>query len=70
MAKRLSHALSAPRPGCNPSPVALPEWKAAVSVWTALPLYSCRRFKVCKQLLELQTRLGSEASLIAQEGAR
>jgi hypothetical protein len=67
---RATHALSAPRSGCNPAPVALHEWKAAVSVWVALPLYSCRRFKVCKRLLELQTRLGSEASLIAQEAAR
>jgi hypothetical protein len=66
---RATHALSAPQVGCNPAPVALPEWKAAVSVWTALPLYSCRRFKVCKHLLELQTRLGSEAALIAQEAA-
>jgi hypothetical protein len=67
---KASHCLSTPRPGCNPAPVALPEWKAAVSVWTTLPPYSARDFKVCKHLLELQTRLGAEASLIAQEVAR
>jgi hypothetical protein len=67
---KASLAISSPRSGCNPAPVALHEWKAAVSVWAALPLYSCRRFKVCKHLLELQTRLGSEASLLAQEAAR
>jgi hypothetical protein len=58
-----------PRSGCNPATVALPEWKAAVSVWAGLPPYSTKDFKVCKHLLELQTRLGSEASLLAQEAA-
>jgi hypothetical protein len=66
---KASLALSAPRPGCNPAPVALPEWKAAVFVWTTLPPCSTKDFKVCKHLLELQTRLGAEASLIAQEVA-
>jgi hypothetical protein len=66
---KASHALSAPRPGCNPAPVALHEWKAALSVWAALPPYSTKGWKACKQLLELQTRLGSETSLIAQEAA-
>jgi hypothetical protein len=64
---KASHALSAPRPGRNSPPITLHEWRSAVSVWAALPPYSCRRFKVCKHLLELQTRLGSEASLFAQE---
>jgi hypothetical protein len=67
---KATHALSAPRSGCNPALVALPEWKAAVSVWTTLPPCSAKDFKVCKHLLELQTRLGSEAFLIAQEAAR
>jgi hypothetical protein len=66
---KASLALSAPRSGCNPTPVALPEWKAAVSVWTALPPYSCKRWTVCKHLLRLQTRLGSEATLLTQEAA-
>jgi hypothetical protein len=60
MAKAI-HALSAPRKGCNPAPVALHEWKSALSVWAALPPYSTKDFKVCKHLLELQTRLVNEA---------
>jgi hypothetical protein len=47
----------------------LQEWRAAVSVWAALPPTSPKTPKVCRQLLELQTRLGTEASLIAQEAA-
>jgi hypothetical protein len=60
-------ALSAPRSGCNPVPVALHEWRAAVFVWAALQPGSRKHALACKQLLELQTRLGTEASLIAQE---
>jgi hypothetical protein len=66
---KAAHALSAPQEGCNPAPAALHEWRAAVSVWAALPPASPRNATVCRQLLELQTRLGSEASLIAQEAA-
>jgi hypothetical protein len=66
---KAAHALSAPRPGCNPAPAVLREWRAAVSVWAALPPSSPRNAPVCRQLLELQTRLGSEAFLIAQEVA-
>ena len=51
----------------NPAPAALHEWRAAVSVWAALPPRSRKEAVVCRHLLELQTRLGSEASLIAQE---
>jgi hypothetical protein len=54
---RRAFALSAPRSGCDPAPIALHEWKAAVSVWTALPPYHCKRWTVCKHLLRLQTRL-------------
>jgi hypothetical protein len=68
MAKAL-HALSAPREGCNPFPAVLHEWRAAVSVWAALPPGSPREPKVCRHLLELQVRLGSEACLLAQEVA-
>jgi hypothetical protein len=64
-----THALSAPRSGCNPAPAVLHEWRAAISVWAALPPTSPRNAAVCRQLLELQTRLGTEASLIAQEAA-
>lgn len=64
---KATHALSAPQSGCNPVPVALHEWRAAVSVFFGLPPYSCKRWKVCKHLLRLQTRLSSEASLFAQE---
>jgi hypothetical protein len=66
---KASHVLSAPREGCNPAAAALHEWRAAVSVWTALPPASPKNATVCRQLLELQTRLGSEASLVAQEVA-
>jgi hypothetical protein len=66
---KASHALSAPRSSCNPSPAALHEWRAAVFVWAALPPGSAREPKVCRHLLELQVRLGSEASLLAQEVA-
>jgi hypothetical protein len=47
----------------------LQEWKAAVFVWSSLLPGSPRHTKVCWQLLELQTRLGPEVSLIAQEVA-
>jgi hypothetical protein len=47
----------------------LQEWRAAVSVWAALPPNSPRNAAVCRQLLELQARLGTEASLFAQEVA-
>jgi hypothetical protein len=63
------YALSAPREGRNPSPAALHEWRAAVLVWAALPPGSPREPKVCRHLLELQVRLGDEASLLAQEVA-
>jgi len=64
-----SHALSAPREGCNPAPAVLHEWRAAVSVWAALLPSSPKHARVCRQLLELQTRLGTETSLITQEVA-
>jgi hypothetical protein len=66
---KATHALSAPRVGRNPVPVALHEWRAAVFVWAALPPGSRKEAAVCRHLLELQTRLGPEASLIAQEVA-
>jgi hypothetical protein len=66
---RATHALSAPRSGRNPAPAALPQWRAAVSVWAALPPASAKNTKVCRQLLELRTRLGSEAAFLAQEVA-
>jgi hypothetical protein len=66
---KASHALSAPRSGCNPAPAALHEWRAAVSVWAALPPASAKNTKVCRQLLELRTRLGTEAAVLAQEVA-
>jgi hypothetical protein len=69
MANVYPRPLSAPREGCNPAPAVLQEWRAAVSVWAALPPTSPKTPKVCRQLLELQARLGSEASLIAQEVA-
>jgi hypothetical protein len=47
----------------------LHEWRAAGSVWAALPRNSPRNAAVRRQLLELQARLGTEASLIAQEAA-
>jgi hypothetical protein len=68
MAKAL-HALSAPREGCNPAPAVLHEWRAAVFVWATLPPGSRKEPKVCRHLLELQVRLGSEVSLLAQEVA-
>ena len=66
---KASHALSAPRVGCNPAPAVLHEWRAAVSVWAALLPSSPKHTKVCRQLLELQTRLGTETALIPQEVA-
>jgi hypothetical protein len=48
----------------------LHEWRAAVFVWAALPPGSPRERTVCRHLLELQVRLGSEASLLAQEDSR
>ncbi len=66
---KATHALSAPREGCNPAPAVLHEWRAAVFVWAALPPGSRKHTLACKQLLELQTRLGTEAALIAQEAA-
>jgi hypothetical protein len=66
---KATHALSAPRVGCNPVPVALHEWRAAVSVWAALPPGSRKHTLACRQLLELQARLGPEAVLLAQEAA-
>jgi hypothetical protein len=66
---KATHALSAPREGCNPIPVALHEWRAAVFVWATLPPGSRRHTLACKQVLELQTRLGPEAVLLAQEAA-
>lgn len=62
-------ALIAPACGRNSSSITLHEWRSAVSVWAALPPYSAKDFKVCKHVLELQTRLGTEASLLAQETA-
>ena len=64
-----AHSLSAPLQGGNPAPAVLHEWRAAVFVWAALPPGSRKHTLACKQLLELQARLGPEASLIAQEAA-
>jgi hypothetical protein len=58
---KATHALSAPREGRNPVPVALHEWRAAVFVWAALPPNSGKEVKVCRQLLELRSRLGVPA---------
>jgi hypothetical protein len=66
---KASHCLSAPRPGCNPVPVALHEWRAAVFVWSSLPPGSRKHTLASRQLLELQSRLGPEAVLLAQEAA-
>ena len=71
-----AHALSAPLQGRNPPPALHPEtaalqheWRAAFCVWASLPPGSLKETKVCRQILELQARLGPEASLIAQEAA-
>ena len=71
-----AHALSAPISRRNPSPALHPEtaalqheWNAAFCVWASLPPDSPKEHKVCRQILELQARLGMLASLTTGEGS-
>jgi hypothetical protein len=71
---KAAHALSAPISGRNPSPALYPEtaalqheWRAAFCVWAALPPGSSKESKVCRQILELQARLGMLDSLATRE---
>jgi hypothetical protein len=66
---KASHALSAPRRGCNPAPAVLQDWRAAATIWAALSPSSPKNLAVCSQLLELRVRLGPEAVLLAREAA-